>query len=392
MKKNTSKKTTSRKTPSTKAAARKGKAETAPPGPGAGRRGVQERRPLEIGSFEAIVGHRRTIDHLKHLLVADRVPHALLLVGEEGIGKFRVAMQLGRARLCQERVDDACGVCLDCRLGAAGEHADLHVMDRPGALNLSIDEVRAWIEASNQKPFRARGRTLVLRDAHRLTTEAQNALLKRLEEPPPECVQILTTSHSEGLVSTIRSRCRELRLQPLTPLETAQVLEKSDCDPARVALLASASGGSPGKALALDQGGFLVFREPLLDLVSGNVTDPLALVKAIMEKVRGKDEGVRYRSRILVEMWITLLRDVLVSRIGASDDILVHQDLATQVATAARFRPETELLACCEAGRAAMKSLDVNALPELVVSVFALGVVPEAGNPCREMSPGRDLH
>ena len=129
----------------------------------------------------------------------------------------------------------------------------------------------------------------------------------------------------------------------------------------------------------------------MLDLVSGKVTDPLGVVEAIMEKVRRKDEGVRYRSRMLVEMWITLLRDVLVSRIGAPGEILVHQDLAEQVASVACVRSETELQACCEAARAAMKSLDVNALPDLVVSELALSVVRENRILRSEISPGGDL-
>jgi DNA polymerase-3 subunit delta' len=323
-------------------------------------------------SFDAVVGHQRVLGRIRGLLAADRFPHACLLLGEEGIGKYQVAWRTGLARLCIESADDACGRCRDCRLGEAGEHPDLHALDEPEAVALRIEQIRELIALSGRKPYRARGRTFLVRDAHRLTEEAQNALLKTLEEPPPGCVLLLTSGRPEELLATIRSRCQEFHLQPLSIPETTAVLERTDCPGERVELLSRISGGSPGKALALDGAGFLELREPLLELVGGDASDPLAVAEFVFGRVKTGDSGVRHRSRILVEMWISVLRDLLALRAGAREELAWHRDLQPRLAAVAARRTRQDLEMRAAAAFAALASLAVNASPDLVLSSLAL--------------------
>jgi len=325
-------------------------------------------------SFDAIIGHAPLIRRFRRLLAEDRLAHALLLHGMDGIGKYQLAFRIALARVCPEREDDACGACLDCRLGQSGDHPDVHAVDETETSRIRIERVREMIQRSQQKPYRARGRVFLIRDAERMTDEAQNAFLKTLEEPPPGCLILLTSGRPQGLLPTIRSRCQESRLKGLTAEETRAVLERAGVGADRLTLLASISGGSPGNALALETGGFLPLREALLELVGGACRDPLGVAEAVVSKLREAEEGVRHRTQVLVEMWISVLRDLLVARAGVAGESLWNRDLEAPIRAAARVRSIEGLEERLEAGFAALKSLDVNASPDLVVSDLALGL------------------
>ncbi|MBN2490204.1 MAG: DNA polymerase III subunit [Planctomycetes bacterium] len=325
-------------------------------------------------SFDSVVGHARVVEHLRSLLTADRLPHACLLHGEEGIGKYCVARYTALARLCSAAPADACGRCHDCRLGLAGAHPDLHALDEPEAVSLRIEQIRELIALSARTPYRARGRTFLVRDAHRLTEEAQNALLKTLEEPPPGCVLLLTSGRPEGLLPTIRSRCQEFGMRPLSIPDATTVLERSGCPPERVGLLARISGGAPGKALALEAGGFLELRAALLDLVGGDAADPLETAEQVLARVKTGETGVRGRTEMLVELWISVLRDLLVLGVGAADTLVWHHDLEPRLGAVAARRTPRELETRIEAAGRALRALAVNASAELVLSDLALAL------------------
>jgi DNA polymerase-3 subunit delta' len=321
-----------------------------------------------------MVGHDALIRRFRRLLADDRLAHAYLLHGMDGIGKYQLAFRIALARLCRQREDDACGSCLDCRLARSNDHPDLHPVDETGSSRIRIDVVRELIRRSVQKPYRAQGRVILVRDAERMTDEAQNAFLKTLEEPPDRCLIILTSSRPQGLLPTIRSRCQESRLKALTGEQTRAVLERAGAGADRLALLGSISGGSPGNALALEAGGFLPLRTALLELVSGTCGDPLGLAEAVVVKMRESEEGVRHRTQVLVEMWISVLRDLLLVRAGLADESLWNRDLASAIGSTARARSIEALEDGLEAAFAALKSLSVNASPDLVVSDLALGL------------------
>jgi len=321
-----------------------------------------------------MVGHDPVIRRFRRLLADDRLAHAYLLHGPDGIGKYQLAFRIALARLCRQREDDACGSCLDCRLARSGDHPDLHPVDETETSRIRIDVVRELIRRSVQKPYRARGRVFLVRDAERMTDEAQNAFLKTLEEPPERCLLILTSSRPQGLLPTIRSRCQESRLKALSDEQTRAVLERARVGADRLALLASISGGSPGSALALEAGGFLPLRAALLELVSGTCGDPLGVAESVVLKMRESEDGVRYRTQVLVEMWISVLRDLLLARAGLDAESLWNRDLAVPIGAAARARSIEELEDGLEAGFAALKSLAVNTSPDLVVSDLALGL------------------
>lgn len=325
-------------------------------------------------SFDAVVGHEEAKSRFRRLLAADRLAHAYLVHGEEGIGKFRLALEVAGARLCPELTEDACGQCLDCRLVKAGSHPDLFLLDDPDAASLHIDQVRALIDTTVRKPVRSPGRAYVIRDAERLREEAQNALLKTLEEPPPGSLILLTSDRPQGLVPTLRSRCQELRLKPLTQEETLQVLQSTDLQWERIELLSLISGGSPGKALAMEAGAYLDLRYHVLTLVGGETSDPLGLAEAVFSGLNPRDPGIRSRARMVVETWISVLRDLLVVHAGQGAEEAWNRDLAPEIARVVRTSPSGILENHLVSALDSLRSLSVNASPDLVLGDLAISL------------------
>ncbi|GIW40579.1 MAG: hypothetical protein KatS3mg076_1156 [Candidatus Binatia bacterium] len=203
--------------------------------------------------FREIVGHEPEKRHLRSLLEAHRLPHALLFVGPEGIGKSLVARALAAALFCEEARQGACGRCAGCRQLQAGSHPDLFwVRHEAGKREIPIERVRELRDFVRLRRVRAPLRLAVVEDAHRLGWAAQNALLRTLEEPPPDSLVLLLAPSTAPLLPTVRSRCRTLSFRPLDRAELLEVLcGRLSIPQPEAERLAELAEGSPGRALAL---------------------------------------------------------------------------------------------------------------------------------------------
>ncbi len=189
-------------------------------------------------------------------------PQALLLVGPPSVGKATLALDLAAGLLCH--ADDPaarpCGTCRSCRLIDAGEHQDLHRLapEGPGRQVRIGDHqdpdpgtVRHLIRELARLPIEGTRRVAIIEGAHRLNEDAQNALLKTLEEPPSGATLILCADDAERLLPTVRSRAAVLRLGPVGIRAMEDLLAEHGVEPPRSARLARLADGRPGLALAL---------------------------------------------------------------------------------------------------------------------------------------------
>jgi len=188
------------------------------------------------------------------------VVHAYLLSGEKGTGKRTLAKLMGQALLCAGEGERPCGVCRNCRRTAAGEHPDLINIARGVPLSpaakkdratIPVDDIREMIRLCGIRSPEGNMHVVLLFDADRMTPQAQNCLLKTLEEPPEDTCLILTTEHTEALLPTVISRCRTLRIRPWEEEYILRVLRDSGVEPTRAREAAQAAGGSIGRALEL---------------------------------------------------------------------------------------------------------------------------------------------
>jgi len=204
--------------------------------------------------FADIRGHERAREFLRTALAHDRLPHALLFAGADGIGKRSLALAFVAWLQCEQGGEDACGACASCCQIAAASHPDVQLVSvAPGKKEIGIDRVRDLKRFMQLQPMRDKAKVVIIDEAHLLTISAQNALLKVLEEPPPRSFLLLVSSNPEALLATVRSRCQRLQFAPLPTETVAEILTAtSDIDAAGSRELALLAEGSPGRAQMLE--------------------------------------------------------------------------------------------------------------------------------------------
>ena len=206
--------------------------------------------------FEELVGQGHVTRTLQNAIRAGRVAHAYIFSGARGVGKTTTARILAKALNCEKGpTPEPCGVCAACREIAAGTSLDVIEID--AASNRGIDQIRELREMVRYAPASGRYKVVILDEAHMLTDEASNALLKTLEEPPDKTIFIMATTEPEQLVETIRSRSQHFHFRALAFGEIVEALadiakkENLTIDEGAKAVLARAAEGSLRDALSL---------------------------------------------------------------------------------------------------------------------------------------------
>jgi DNA polymerase III subunit delta' len=198
--------------------------------------------------WDGVVGHAAAVAALREAVESGRVTHAWLFAGPPGTGKLYVARVFAAALNCPAGGDGSCAVC---RRVLRGVHPDVHLVVPEGD-NLLVDDVRAIREEASRSRHEGRVAVFILDEADRLTDAAANALLKVLEEPPPQVVFVLVARSAEALAGTVPSRTRTLTFASLPPAELGAALAAElGVDPEQAAWAAAAGHGRLARARAL---------------------------------------------------------------------------------------------------------------------------------------------
>ena len=210
--------------------------------------------------------HLAAWQQLDRSFQSQRFPHALMLHGVPGVGKFSFAQWLAHTLLCEVRSSSLtpCGQCPSCKLNQAGSHPDFIVVSpEEDKTQISVDQIRAANESLTLTSTRNGYRVAIIEPAHQMTIAAANSLLKTLEEPNPNTLIIMVTSQPGSLLPTLRSRCQQLAIRVPTLTETQHWLQQQLGKPVSNELLGYA-GGAPLRALDIAKGPYEALRQSML--------------------------------------------------------------------------------------------------------------------------------
>ena len=194
--------------------------------------------------FSDVLGHEQTIAHMKSAIEANKVSHAYLLAGEKGSGKKMLAGIFARTLQCEAHGSEPCGKCHSCIQAESGNQPDIIYVNHEKPGSISVDDIRGQVNGDIQiKPYSSPYKIYIIDEAEKLTQQAQNALLKTIEEPPAYAIIMLLTANEGMLLPTIKSRCVTLTMKPVPlPLQIPDY---------RADICAAFSQGNVGKAKRL---------------------------------------------------------------------------------------------------------------------------------------------
>jgi DNA polymerase-3 subunit delta' len=327
--------------------------------------------------LRSVAGHDHLKPRLAQAALRGSLPPSLIFAGPSGVGKRMTAVALAQLVNClAPNAEDACGECASCTRIARRVHADVLLIEPGESGSIKIEQIRDAVERSGYRPFEGRRRVVIIDEADRIVANAQDALLKTLEEPPNGTTFVLVTSMPETLLPTIRSRCQRLRFGRLAPAEVARVLIEAHGHSEEDAHAAAAlSDGSIGAALEGASEAFAEARNAamqLLEVVAGDPPPSRRIQAAMGLPGGGRGKADRDALGQSLRAMATILRDL--GMLSAGGSALANADLDRRLRPLTRAFDRDRILAAFAAVDRALDALDRNASPKIVADWLAFQI------------------
>lgn len=329
--------------------------------------------------FDGFAGNTEVKQQLSLAFEEDRLPHALILEGAAGCGKRTLAGILAKAAVCTaaNKAEMPCGVCPGCVKAAAGSHPDIYRAEGTGAArSFHVEAIRFIRSDAYIKPNEAPHKVYLLFQAESMSEQAQNALLKILEEPPAQVLFILTCVSASALLPTIRSRAQIFTLDTVSEQEAieATAVQCPQATEQQIADAAKTWGGNIGQMIAALNGGELTAAMELAPKIVRAVTAPneASLLQLTAAFIKDKDLFRTVLGRLLL-----IFRDACAFRAGSDTVLSGCKDSAAELGGSLT---RDRLLALIEVVTDTQRNLEQNANAALLVTAFCAKLRSAAGH------------
>ena len=278
-----------------------------------------------MGGFKDVVGHRDIIQYIQDAVKQSKVSHAYILNGQRGSGKKMLARLFSMTLQCESGKSEPCGECRSCIQANNGNQPDIITVKHEKPASISVDDVRQQVNGDIMiKPYSSPYKIYIIPEADLMTVQAQNAILKTIEEPPEYAVIFLLTENADSLLPTIRSRCVMLKLRNIKDkLVKKYLMEQMQIPDYQADLCAAFAQGNIGRALMLAKSEhFNEIKEEAIQLLK--YIDEMELheiVSAIKEINKYKLEVADYLD--IITIWY---RDILLYKAAKDVGGLVFGD------------------------------------------------------------------
>ena len=277
-----------------------------------------------MSGFKDVVGHKDIIQYIQNAVEQDKVSHAYILNGAKGSGKKMLAKLFAMTLQCENSQSEPCGECRSCRQADSGNQPDIITIQHEKPGSISVDDIREQLNGDIMiKPYSNRYKIYIIPEADLLTVQAQNALLKTIEEPPEYAIIFLLTENADSLLPTIRSRCVMLKLRNIKDtLIKKYLMEQLHIPDYQAEVDASFAQGNIGKAerIATSEEYAEVMENSLRLVKYAQNMELYELVGAIKGMTADKDNIQDYLD--IFSMWF---RDVLLFKATREVDTLVFR-------------------------------------------------------------------
>lgn len=323
--------------------------------------------------FQDILGHETIKEHFRKAIETHKVSHAYILAGEAGMGQKSLANAFALTLLCENGQTEPCMECHSCTQVLSGNHPDLIYVTHEKPASIGVDDIREQINNTIQiRPYSADYKIYIVDEAEKMTVQAQNALLKTIEEPPAYAVLILLTTNPDGFLPTILSRCVQLKLKPLQDSVIRSYLtEKMGVSESQSELYAAFARGNLGKAKKLAESEeFRQVYEHVLGILKNvkrmDISQLLDAVKRVKEEQMELSECLD-----IMQIWY---RDALMFKVTKDANLLIFKDeysAMNEMSTQIGYDGFENILSAIDKARV---RLDANVNMELALELMFLAM------------------
>jgi DNA polymerase-3 subunit delta' len=326
-----------------------------------------------MAGYNEVHGHGPIIQNLKKTIKNNKVSHAYIFDGPKGIGKKAMANAFAKALECEAGNGEACGHCLSCRVFESGNHPDIfYVGPSKDRKTLGVDDIRGQICRNMEvKPFKYRYKVFIVEKASSMTPQAQNAMLKTIEDPAEYGIFIFLSENLSAFLPTVLSRCITFRFKPLPDSEVEAHLMETGLDREQARLAACFSQGNIGRAEEISSS------KEFMEMRALAITLTQSLRRLDLPEIFAQFSSIeKYKDSIqdFLDLFIAWYRDVIAVKATGSTEFLMQADKSNEIYSEAQSTDLQSLYRKFDAVSRAKKSLRLNSNFQLTLEMMMLAL------------------